>query len=75
VLDTKLDPKQREFADSIFQSAEILMAIVNDILDFSKIEAGKLTFETVDFDLVETVEHLGHDGGARPQQRNLIFMD
>ena len=35
LLDTKLDPKQREFADSIFQSAEILMAIVNDILDFS----------------------------------------
>jgi CheY-like chemotaxis protein len=32
------------------------MAIVNDILDSSKIEAGKLTFETVDFDLVETVE-------------------
>jgi CheY-like chemotaxis protein len=56
LLDTKLDPKQREFADSIFQSAEILMAIVNDILDFSKIEPAKLAFETVDFDLVETVE-------------------
>jgi two-component system sensor histidine kinase/response regulator len=56
LLDTELDPKQREFADSIFQSAEILMVIVNDILDFSSIEAGKLTFEVLDFDLVETVE-------------------
>jgi two-component system, sensor histidine kinase and response regulator len=56
LLDAKLDPKRREFADSIFQSAEILMAIVNDILVFSKIEAGQLMFETVDFDLVKTVE-------------------
>ena len=32
------------------------MTIVNDILDFSKIEAGKLTFEIMDFDLLETVE-------------------
>jgi signal transduction histidine kinase len=32
------------------------LKIINDILDFSKIEAGKLTFEIVEFHLVETVE-------------------
>ena len=32
------------------------MTIINDILDFSKIEAGKLTFEILNFDLVEIVE-------------------
>jgi CheY-like chemotaxis protein len=62
LLDTKLDPKQREFADSIFQSAEILMAIVNDILDFSKIEAAKLTFETVDI-IAMTANAMAHDRG------------
>jgi two-component system, sensor histidine kinase and response regulator len=33
-----------------------LLTVINDVLDFSKIEAGKLTFEVLDFDLMETVE-------------------
>ena len=56
LLDTKLDPEQYEFVEIIRTSAESLMNIVNDVLDFSKIEAGKLTFEILEFDLIEAVE-------------------
>jgi signal transduction histidine kinase len=55
LLDTKLDPLQQEFADTIRHSADNLLTIINGILDFSKIEAGKLDFETINFDLGATV--------------------
>lgn len=56
LLDTRLDPEQREFAETIRHSAESLLNILNDVLDLSKLEAGKLRLETIDFSLREAVE-------------------
>jgi len=56
LLDTRLAPEQRDFAETVRRSAEALLTIINDILDFSRIEAGKLEFETKDFNVSETVE-------------------
>jgi len=58
LLETPLTSEQRELAGIIRTSADALLTVINDILDFSKVEAGKLTFETLDFDLIESVESI-----------------
>ncbi len=56
MLETKLDPMQRDYAETIRDSGKALLTVINDILDFSKIEAGKLEIEDLDMDLRHTVE-------------------
>jgi len=56
LLETDLDEEQRNFAEIVRESGDALLTVVNDILDVSKLEAGKLDLETIDFDLVNTVE-------------------
>lgn len=52
------DPKLRSYLERIHQSSSHLLSIINDILDFSKIEAGKMTLDSADFSLEQTLDNL-----------------
>jgi CheY-like chemotaxis protein/two-component sensor histidine kinase len=56
LLDTQLNSIQREYVQTVRDSATSLLKVINDILDFSKVEAGKLELEQLDIDLRDTVE-------------------
>ncbi|MEG4273091.1 MULTISPECIES: response regulator [unclassified Microcoleus] len=70
LLRAPLEQKQRDYAQTIYRSAEHLLNVINDILDFSKIEAGEMRLEKANFDLdscvesvIEIIAHLAEEKG------------
>jgi PAS domain S-box-containing protein len=70
-LDTDLNPEQAEYLRMARSSADALLRIIDDILDFSKIESGKLDFETIDFNLRDTVSDTLDVLRLRAEQKGL----
>ncbi len=71
LLDTPLTPEQRDFASTIRQSSDALLALLNDILDLAKIEAGRLELERHPFDLRQCVESVLDLLAARASEKGL----
>jgi signal transduction histidine kinase/ligand-binding sensor domain-containing protein/CheY-like chemotaxis protein len=71
VLDTELQPVQREYLEMAKSSADSLLTIINDILDFSKIEAGQIELDPVEFDLRDSLGGTAKALAVRAHQKGL----
>jgi len=71
LLDTNLTNEQREYLEVVKISANSLLDLINDILDFSKIEAGHLNLESVDFNLLNTVDNIVGTLALRAREKGL----
>jgi PAS domain S-box-containing protein len=67
LMNSKLERTQKQYMNTINQSANILMEVVNDILDFSKIESGKLELniekyriEDIIYQIKELINYQAH---------------
>ena len=56
LLETDLDPRQHDYAQTVRNSGEALLTIINDILDFSKVEAGMLEIEDTEINIRSIVD-------------------
>jgi PAS domain S-box-containing protein len=71
VLDTRLEPEQREYLAMANSSAHALLGVINGILDFSEIEAGKFELETISFSLRDFIGATLKPFGRRAEQKGL----
>ena len=71
LLETALNPEQRDYAETVRRSAEALLTVINDILDFSKIEAGKLTIEAEPLDLRLVMEEVNEMLAPKAEDKKL----
>lgn len=73
-LETELNDEQREYLETIGESADRLLNVINDILDFSKIEAQKLDIESASFKLRQTIENTVNSISIKAKEKNIELL-
>ncbi len=64
---------QQEYLKTLLASAEQLLGLINDILDFSKIETGAITFESIDFNLVQLLDDVERVMKFKAEEKELAL--
>jgi signal transduction histidine kinase/CheY-like chemotaxis protein/streptogramin lyase len=72
-LETPLDEEQKEYLQTVRQSADSLLGLINDILDLSKIEAGYMEIAEEEFDLHEVVERAARTLATEAAEKGLAI--
>ena len=70
---TELNIVQKEYVDTIKESAANLMVIINDILDLTKIVAGKIKIEKNDFNLNYLVGNIIKINMFRASEKGILL--
>jgi signal transduction histidine kinase/FixJ family two-component response regulator/HPt (histidine-containing phosphotransfer) domain-containing protein len=73
LMDTQLTREQRDYAQTIQDSGDAMLALLNDILDFSKISSGGLDLEVIDFDLHRVVGSVAMLMNGHATQRGITL--
>ncbi|HEU4789065.1 MAG TPA: ATP-binding protein, partial [Flavobacterium sp.] len=77
LMNSKLENTQKQYMNTINQSANILLEVVNDILDFSKIESGKLELNIekycVDDIILQIKELINYQAHSKNLEINYII--
>ncbi|MGA2595800.1 MAG: two-component regulator propeller domain-containing protein [Bryobacteraceae bacterium] len=73
LIESDLNPEQREWAEAAVLSAESLLTVINDVLDFSKVEAGMLTINCEGFDLQSTIRDAVQMLRGQAEQKGLTL--
>lgn len=70
LMNTKLEDFQRQYMNTVNQSAHLLMEVISNILDFSKIESGKLELVIEKYNINElchqVMELIRYDSDSKP---------
>jgi len=77
LVETKLDARQKEMAETLRANADILLKLVNDLLDLSRIEAGQIELESYPFRLADIFADLNSmfDGQAKTKELSFSLTD
>jgi PAS domain S-box-containing protein len=71
VMESELNPEQREYLGLVKASADSLMSIISDILDISRIQAGKVVLHPKEFWIRDLMTTAIHGFGKAALDKNL----
>lgn len=74
LLETELTSQQRDYMETVKNSAQSLLNVMDDILDFSKIDAGQIKFESVAFNLPELLKEVVRTASVRAHEKGLELL-
>jgi signal transduction histidine kinase/DNA-binding response OmpR family regulator len=73
ITGTTLSVEQKEYVETIKESAGNLLVIINDILDFTKIVAGKVLLEKIDYVFKDVVNNCIKITNFRAEEKGILL--